>query len=253
MDIPVFVNDSNGFVSDADMNIEVMTQLSLSHIYMAKKYADIAKSLDKPDLFKNHNTSLPLRGYCISAVILSTAFLEATINEIYCDINEYINKTRYFSLLKNQNSEKLKSIAKLWNYKIPRTASYPILMKYNLLLDMLDLSKIDKGTLPYQNVDLLIMLRNQLIHFESEWNDIDIQAVNKKASTTSTKFQQKLSGKFAENQIYKKSNMPFFPDKCLGAGCAIWAVESSIAFTDVFYSNIGILPSYDSIRKDISF
>jgi len=37
---------------------------------------------------------------------------------------------------------------------------------------------------------------------------------------------------------------PYFPDKCLGAGCAEWAVVSAKSFADDFCSRLDIQANY---------
>jgi hypothetical protein len=55
-----------------------------------------------------------------------------------------------------------------------------------------------------------------------------------------------LGGKFIANPLTGQDN-PFYPDKCLGHGCAEWAVNSSVKFNDDFFSRMGLLSSYDPV------
>lgn len=51
----------------------------------------------------------------------------------------------------------------------------------------------------------------------------------------------------------KNNDRPFFPHKCLGKGCSIWGIESSIAFVSFFYTKIGVNPliNVDNIFSSI--
>lgn len=46
----------------------------------------------------------------------------------------------------------------------------------------------------------------------------------------------------------QKSNNPFFPDYCLGYGCAKWACSVAEKFTNAFFSKIGIEPNYQKVN-----
>ncbi len=40
----------------------------------------------------------------------------------------------------------------------------------------------------------------------------------------------------------------FYPDKALGHGCAEWAVNTALAYSD---AALGLKPVYDGMRKDL--
>jgi hypothetical protein len=95
-------------------------------------------------------------------------------------------------------------------------------------------------------VDCLIKLRNALVHYEPEWT-INISDTEK---ITVQKFEKILKGKFQLNPLTGEGNS-FFPDKCLGHGCAEWAVKSSIMFADEFFLRMRLKPTYDHVRSCI--
>jgi hypothetical protein len=59
-----------------------------------------------------------------------------------------------------------------------------------------------------------------------------------------------LQGKFNLNPLTGAGN-PFYPDKCLGHGCAEWAVNSSIKFVDEFFEKLGSTPVFDHVREQL--
>ena len=99
----------------------------------------------------------------------------------------------------------------------------------------------------YQDAELLIALRNGLVHGRPEWHTPgqpfdDVE-----------KLGERLNEKqFSPSPFILAEGNAYFPDKCLSYGCAKWAVESSISFADGFYSRIGLIPKYDSMRSDLS-
>jgi len=73
-------------------------------------------------------------------------FFEATINEIFCDTIDSPDS------LKALSKEKIHLLSNMWNLHLPRSASYPIMDKYQIALIL-----------------LLIQLWNALMHYEPAW------------------------------------------------------------------------------------
>ena len=69
--------------------------------------------------------------------------------------------------------------------------------------------------------------------------------------STADYFEKVLYRKFATNPLAGK-NVPFFPDKCLGHGCAEWAIMNSIIFTDEFFRRLGLPVPYEGIRDELA-
>jgi hypothetical protein len=105
-----------------------------------------------------------------------------------------------------------------------------------------DKDQFDRGAQPYQDVRHLIELRNALMHYEPK--DVVSPPRNQQERH---KFEKALKGRFPKNPFMGRGNA-FYPDKCLGHGCAAWAVGSSVDFIDQFCEKIGIEPTYRSIR-----
>jgi len=104
-----------------------------------------------------------------------------------------------------------------------------------LILADKDHNDHNKGKEPYQSVQNLISLRNDFVHYKAELIDL---AGNKKDK--SQKLEKKIKSKIKKlNPLTGKDN-PFFPDKCLGYGCALWAIQSSVAFTKDFFQTMGL-------------
>ncbi|WP_084010740.1 hypothetical protein [Sulfurospirillum halorespirans] len=132
---------------------------------------------------------------------------------------------------------------------IPRTAKYSIIEKYEILLDLLNLEKFNTGTSPYQDVTLLVELRNALIHYEPK--NIMSSSSDNYSFKNAHKFEKKLHNKFDENKFYKGTGTAYFPNKLLGAHCAAWAVKSAVAYTDTFFDKLNIIATYDHVRSKL--
>jgi hypothetical protein len=161
----------------------------------------------------------------VTSSIFSSCFsLEATINGCFF---EWADMGEAFK------SGDKKRISSLWSLNIPRTANYGILEKYEIALALFGKGEFAKGSNPYQDAKLLVQLRNALVHYEPSWEPVAQR--EKDDDVTIHKLTRSLRGKFSENPLCARS-APFWPIRCLGSGCAHWAVDtSSIAVTDTAF------------------
>lgn len=175
----------------------------------------------------------------MAVLFFTVSFLEATINELFKDARESDSTSTL-----NLSPEISKSFSDIWRTNFKR---FSTLDKYQKALTLAAVEKFNIGQQPYQDVKLLTQLRNSLIHYEPEW----IQGDEDFNERDVHRFEKLLTRKFALNQLMEQSGNPFYPDKCLGFGCAKWAIESSLNFTDEFFKRLGIPPTYDDLRKRI--
>lgn len=244
----------NSFKSDESSHglgfrLSTKHSYSLSHIRHAAFFTRNSDSIEKEfgkDLYgfglAFHSDN---QAFVTAAIFSTAAFLECTMNEFFSEIAEGSNKE--FSNL--YGSEIEQQINQLWNMEIPRTASYPILKKYQIALTICKKELFNPGDSIYQMVDLLITLRNYLIHAEPEKITLFIVGDIEPPKILYRKLSEGLKGKFPTNRLLENTGNPFFPDKCLGHGCAEWAIKSSLKFTDEFFARIGLIPSYSSMEK----
>jgi len=55
---------------------------------------------------------------------------------------------------------------------------------------------------------------------------------------------------FSANPFYATGNA-FLPDRCLGYGCARWAVETSVEFVNEFWKRIGLHSKCGGLGKEL--
>jgi hypothetical protein len=212
----------------------------MSSIIFYKKIIEIEKKFQKDYKTKSIDTHeiIEHRSFCVSIVFSIVSFLEANINEFYMDSSD--NRDGIVVDLKNEEVELLKN---LWQLEIPKTASYTIIEKYQIALTLLRKKQIPGDRNPLQSVDVLIKLRNSLIHYEPEWEILD----EKRAQINLSK---KLDSKFKLNK-YAGEYASSFPDKYLSADMCKWSIKSAIMFADLFYEKLEIIPLYEKIRNMI--
>jgi hypothetical protein len=172
------------------------------------------------------------RAYVVSSIISAVAFMEAAINELLQDAAD--EQPPYLSPLPGPT---VKALAELWRMAQEKWA---FLDKYQAALLVAGKEPFNRGALPYQDADLLRGLRNIMIHAKPETSE----------AGTEHKLEKRFKSKFPANRLMKGQKNPYFPDRCLGSGCAEWAVKASIALADEFFSRMGLIPHYKQTKYE---
>lgn len=222
------------------------TYFSIQLIKTARLFCDSSYGIESKYASGFENIDVELKSklsednlsFTTGVIISCVSFLEANINEIFCDALDKEHNERLNPL----PQESIRLMRGLWNYIEKENP----LDKYQIALEAAGKEKLDKGSEPYQSVDLLIKLRNELVHYKTK-----TVSSSSFEPTEKSKIEKRLSGKFIENLFYKFTGNPYFPNKCLGYGCAKWAFNSVVSFTDTFYSKMGIKPYYDHVRDEL--
>lgn len=128
-------------------------------------------------------------------------------------------------------------MSQLW--RSTREGRMPALDKYQLLLTFAGHAALDPGAQPYQAANFVVQIRNVIAHYRPEDLAADVQHA----------LEKKLRGRFADNRLMAGAGNPWWPDHCLGAGCAAWATDSVEAFADHVMYEIGLHPNYARLRK----
>lgn len=154
------------------------------------------------------------------------AFLEAAVNEFFQDVED-MHSVYVVGLRPEQRAQ----LSKYWK-KAANGA--PVLTKYQQALHFGGKLELDPGDELYFRARLLIRLRNLLVHFVPESASGD----------TKQPIEQLLETRFEPNRLMAGTGNPYFPDKCLGAGCSAWAVQSAIEFAGEVFRRLGLDPNY---------
>ncbi|MGB3478355.1 MAG: hypothetical protein WBB67_04260 [bacterium] len=228
--------EATGEIKDSVVVI-FRTYFSIRHIQSALLFAEEA---GKIEVSGEGDTSAIHQANVIASIFATVAFLEANINEIFTDSYDTM-RGKSANDGKNIPESLINQLGSMWQLDVPKTAKYSILQKYQIALVTINKPLYDKGTNPYQDVDLLVKLRNALMHPEPE--SVVSQTSDDDTLTTEQKFFKMLGSKFALNPLTGKGNS-FYPDKCLSYGCCKWGIESSFAFTDEFCARTDIKCKY---------
>ncbi len=185
-----------------------------------KEIESISKSDITTEIISEHTACF------FGSIFTSVSSLEAHINEVYFKISEYANSSLEIeSIPKN----KCRIIKDLWNQGVSRTAAYPILEKYQILLTLCEKEQFNKGLNPYQDVKSLVKLRNALVHYEPEMIELEHPHREVKIHT----IESALKDKFSLNPFSDERDS-FYQKKIISAGCSEWATKIVNDFVESF-------------------
>lgn len=196
-------------------------RLSRHHIISAHNFAESAESLEDGD-----PGEIPLeekwryRAYVTAAVLSSSGFLEAAINELYLELQKVTHSED--SHLRHE----LALLVKAW----PQIVKSPVLQKYQIALSVTDADQYNEDASPYAEAESLVRLRDALLSYNPEWDD---------TRGRHHMLEARLEDAFSPSPLVS-SQRPWFPDRCLSAGCAKWAVKSAQVFTNDFYRRMAL-------------
>jgi hypothetical protein len=193
---------------------------SMQHLVAGRHFASLASQIQGKGKITEQDAS-ELRAYVAGTVIFSVAFLEASINELYLEALD-----RNTATLNGLTAQQMAVLAELWE----TVEQHQLLGKYQIALAACGKSRLDKGAEPFQGTDGLVKMRNVLIHYRPEWND---------ELEEHKKVQDRLNGRFPLNPLANAGSL-WFPDQCLGAGCAEWAIKQVVDFMREFCSHLGV-------------
>ena len=192
------------------------------HIYAAHLFAERAHALElrKPEEITQEDPSRH-RAYVTGTVFAATAFLESSINELYGELQN----------LGQSGSGRLPArevsvLNRVW----PDVAGSKVLHRYQVALSLADADAYDESQPPFSDAESLMHLREALVSSKSDWQD-------KRGKPQM--LEKRLKGKFPVNALAAPKS-PLFPDRLLGAGCALWAVRTVETFSDDFCHRMGI-------------
>jgi len=153
---------------------------------------------------------------CVSAaVMLSVASMESYINELLSE-----NQLLFPEMEEAQSEEFVELISNL-----------SILKKYEKVIAVKGLDPFKRGEPPYQDVDILISMRNELVHFHPEWHD---------EQSRHERLGKKLQYRFELNPFISESSGVLFPQRIISHGCTMWAVTKSLDFMVAFTEKVGL-------------
>jgi len=212
----------------------LVTKHYFSAIYLAgaKRYVGFAKKEEdkhKDEVGKKDHPTHRL--HVINSIILSTAFLESLINELFQKICDSPSEYENIFLEKH-----IYALQKYWNiFESGESSKTSILQKYQNFLEFCEKSTFDEQHDDvYKNAKMATNLRNSLIHYKT---NINIK-----------KFAPKSLGAFSKkefrNPLYRASFDDHTLNKILSSNTAKQIIDYYLTFTDDFFKRINIKHDY---------
>jgi hypothetical protein len=183
--------------------------------------------------------------FILNSVLSSVAFLESTINELYADAAD----DAYF-FIDEQKATLLKTIGERWRNE-KNFDRAPLVNKYQKILAIADKPPFHESDTVFSDIRTLIEIRNYLMHYKREWIVVQAGEIpDENKETHGERLEKILRNKFAPNPLAQQ-HRPFFTDTYFGHGCAEWAVNNSLAFTDDFFKRLDLPQPYEGIKNEL--
>jgi hypothetical protein len=222
----------------------IASTLTSASIGFARRAVELsnASSWDRVSVLTTHNEIENRRviEQTIGAIIVAVAGVEGMINEILAGSADRFSRR---DSMRTVDEKAYARWARLWN-EGAFDRGLNALEKCELALAVADLPPLPSDRQSVEDMKALIALRNELVHSEPKFRPHGLDLPQKERDS----LERKLAGKFRLNELVPKQ-APFIWQRCLGAGCAKWSVETVSAFENAFFSALGI-PIHSEIRWD---
>jgi hypothetical protein len=113
-----------------------------------------------------------------------------------------------------------------------------VMERYTTILHLLGKRPLSSGNKPSQYMAILVKVRNELVHYKSQWGE-----------------DMKRKDLFKALQQLQLSKPPFvspytnfFPHQFMSAACAAWSVRTAVTFLDAVYERLEIISPLDPYR-----
>ena len=146
-------------------------------------------------------------GYASATILTTVAALESYINEFFADVYDNFTLIDKNTLSKTVKAHQMKNA----------------LEKFNLALELKQLDRLNGRDPVFWNVQLLVKLRNALVHFKPELGS---------EQREHAKLSNELKGRFKGSSFLSDSRL--FPRAWASHGCCVWVIESTVAFIEDF-------------------
>lgn len=199
---------------------DVKNSLAVHHLLAAEFFALQAEALERSS---RHAGSVSNScSYAIGAVLTSVAFLEAMITDIYLGAVDGPPSSPFADFIQTE------AVANEW--RSPKNPRWSLLEKYDRALEVAGARGYKPTDRLRNDADSLVHLRDSLVHYRPEWDN----NLNRHKEV-----EKRLAGKFAES-AFSDGTQAFFPHRCLGAGCARWAVMVATNFAIDVRTRLGL-------------
>ncbi|OBK74853.1 hypothetical protein [Mycobacterium sp. 1274761.0] len=218
-----------------EASVTVRNYLTNQQLWTARREAWLCgKREDTLVAAGNNNVDRLHRSHAIMAIFSAVAFLEAFVNAIWQDASEKA-PGQHSSYTEGIPDAGMATMRELWNGKDGAERMMSVLSKFQLALVCAGHDRMEDNAEPFQSVDILVDLRNTLVHFKPHTQG-DPEEVGRRLR----KLVAGLESKITPERQNRQNVSGWYPNKVLGAGCAAWACDSAIAFARDWHARMGL-------------
>ena len=219
---------SDGVPMEDSVQVALRFSFTASFLRGAVLFARQAREVeDTTGNAADEETQYEHRAYVVSAIMQSVAALEAEISEVIRHGPGHHLSSNGTDVV---SRDFLRSQADIIEREAKKQKKTPTLLyRYDRVLDLLKKPALNRGALPYQDAALLVKLRNEIVHYESQWGQ-EMERKNLFQGLENLRF---------EKPPFITSNQNFFPYHILSASCTSWAASTATEFINMFYSLLG--------------
>lgn len=197
---------------------------ALQHLMAAARFSRLCGEVQE------RNKNKQLGPFYDEQIAYVSATIMLCVASIESNINEYLSEPTILFPELNSNAQ---------NELCSLIGSLSIIDKYQKVLSSKGIEIFGRGKQPLQDIEVIISLRNELIHFHPEWHD---------EQERHEKLGNKLRGKFELSPFITEHSGVLFPQRIISHGCTKWAVQKTIEFLDEFCFKIGMDSKLDNLR-----
>ena len=206
-------------VATVSITAKIRVNLAVQHMLAAARFSREVGQLEEQHRGEQFGEFWEsILHHATACVLTAVASLEAYANELFTDRS---------SLFPAYSPELMNNLWETYEQK-------PILQKFEFALLLLRKPVMDSGAGSYQDIKVLIDLRNALTHFKPEWLS---------EATEHAKVSAKLKPKIKGSPFLAESEL-LFPRRWSSHSCTSWAVNSAVAFANDFERLAGFSAKY---------
>lgn len=211
--------------------------LSTLHLWSSEHAAKQCAAREAELIGVAHYT-IDHRSLAINAVLSAVAFLEALGNEVFQDAADRYRGEHKSPRINPLSDQVVARLGEFWHACKDGDKYVSVLDKLQMALLLADCQQLNAGAAPMQDAGYLIKIRNDVTHH---------RPVSRVHGEEDRKYKNDgIAKRFPENQLMAHSPMnPWFPDRCLGAGCAAWAAATARAVADEWTSRLALPRLYE--------
>jgi hypothetical protein len=227
----VFAESALGILESLAPTVSIRSYFSSYFLWTALRNAAQAAAIEDAHDPSRSKFDIAHRGHVIASIAASVSFAEAALNEWFQDAADR-HTAHAGAYLASLSDETIARMALAWQ-ATRQGFTGGLIEKADLALAAADRVTLDPGSVLCRDVRSLVQVRNALSHYRPEF-----------VSASTPHMHDSLRRRFPPNRLMTGSENAWWPDHCLGAGCAKWAADTARALIDHVADELAIDPNY---------